>query len=103
MSSGFVAAMLAEMAAVHASAMGLQALAGGGIVQGSTTVGDRVFARLNAGEMVLNSGQQARLFRMINSGVIGTNNNELTGVVRVKGSDLYLTLKNYNKITGKKL
>lgn len=95
--SGFVAAMLAEMASVHASAMGLQALAGGGIVQGSTTVGDRVFARLNAGEMVLNSGQQARLFRMINSGAIGTNNNELTGVVRVKGSDLYIALKNYNK------
>lgn len=94
------AAIAAALFAIIGSAKGY---AEGGIVQGSTTVGDRVYARLNAGEMVLNRGQQARLFRLINGGAIGTNNNELTGTVRVKGSDLYMSLNNYNKITGKKV
>lgn len=98
--SGFVATMLAEMASVHASAMGLQALAGGGIVQGSTTVGDRVFARLNAGEAVLNQRQQARLFKLIDHGEV-YGDGPIASTVRVKGSDLYIALKNYSKVTGK--
>lgn len=98
--SGLVTTMMAEMAAVHASALGLQALAGGGIVQGSTTIGDRVIARLNAGEMVLNQRQQSRLFDLIDHGNV-YGDGISTSTVRVKGSDLYLALKNYQKIKGK--
>lgn len=38
----------------------------GGIVGGSSFQGDRLFARLNSGEMVLNRQQQANLFDMAN-------------------------------------
>ena len=50
----------------------------GGIVPGSSFTGDRVNARLNSGEMVLNRGQQQNLFNQINSGNIssGTGNLE---------------------------
>lgn len=39
----------------------------GGIVGGNSFSGDRVMARVNSGEMVLNRQQQARLFKMANS------------------------------------
>lgn len=40
----------------------------GGIVPGSSFSGDRLTARVNSGEMVLNSDQQKNLFSMINNG-----------------------------------
>jgi len=48
--------------------------AGGGIVGGSSYTGDQVPARVNSGEMILNSSQQAQLFKMANGGQT-TNNN----------------------------
>jgi hypothetical protein len=42
--------------------------ADGGIVPGSSTSGDRVLARVNSGEMILNQSQQARLFDQISTG-----------------------------------
>lgn len=38
----------------------------GGVVGGSSFSGDRVLARVNSGEMILNSGQQSQLFNMAN-------------------------------------
>lgn len=101
--AGLVAEMMAAMAAAKAASMAMAAFEQGGIVKGSTTMGDNVVARLNAGEMVLNRGQQARLFRLINGGTIGTNSGELSGTIKVTGSDLYLALNNHKKITGKSL
>lgn len=54
-----VAAVLAALAAISGG------FASGGIVGGSSTSGDRKFARVNSGEMILNKYQQARLFGMI--------------------------------------
>lgn len=42
-----------------------QKKAGGGIVEGNSTSGDRIPVQTNAGEMVLNQGQQATLFNAI--------------------------------------
>jgi hypothetical protein len=42
--------------------------ADGGIVGGTSYTGDKVPAYLNSGEMILNSGQQKNLFKMINKG-----------------------------------
>lgn len=47
--------------------------ADGGIVPGSSFSGDKVTARLNSGEMVLNSSQQAQLFNMANGGPSGSS------------------------------
>ena len=46
---------------------GIPHFASGGIVPGSSAVGDRVIARVNSGEMVLNKGQQSGLFSFIKS------------------------------------
>lgn len=40
----------------------------GGIIGGSSNTGDRVLARVNSGEMVLNKNQQAELFALANGG-----------------------------------
>ena len=45
------------------------AFATGGIVPGTSYSGDKLIARVNSGEMILNRSQQANLYRMANEGV----------------------------------
>lgn len=47
----------------------------GGIVPGSSFTGDRVTARVNSGEMILNKQQQTSLFQQINSGQNNSTDN----------------------------
>ena len=104
MAQGMVSAMMAAMTAQHAASDALQAFAEGGIVKGSTTMGDNVLVRANAGEMLLNSRQQANLFNLLNSGAVSNNNIEFSiSSIKVNGSDMYLTISNYMKKTHKKL
>jgi hypothetical protein len=78
--------------------------ANGGIIQGGSKIGDYNIARVNDGEMILNGKQQANLFRMLND-----NNAKVANIqymqpeVRIKGSDIYLSQKNYKNITGRKI
>lgn len=46
----------------------IQGFATGGIVPGGSKTGDKVVARVNSGEMILNTRQQANLFKMLNNG-----------------------------------
>ena len=74
------------------------AFADGGIVGGSLH-GDKVLARLNGGEMVLNKTQQSKLFHSIESGRFGSDNTAPSTITwKIKGSDLYGTLHNYKSI-----
>lgn len=74
------------------------AFADGGIVGGSLH-GDKVLARLNGGEMVLNKTQQSKLFHAIESGRFGSDNTAPSTITwKIKGSDLYGTLSNYKSI-----
>ena len=100
-----IATVTAAVSAAHAAFAGLQTFAEGGIVQGSTTIGDRVLVAANRGEMYINTKQQKALFDFINStGEIGnTHEGPTTTTFRIKGDTLYATLQNYMKITGKKL
>lgn len=84
----------AQVFAMVAQIKSAGAYADGGIIKGGTTIGDYNIARVNAGEMILNKRQQSNLFDIIND---GASNNAGTTVseVRIKGSDLYLALKNY--------
>jgi len=91
-----VAAMVAAFAAVPKFATG-------GIVGGSNFSGDKMLARLNSGEMILNRSQQSNMFDMINSGVTNQTNTPQTVVLstRVRGKDIEIAGKNYNKIQRK--
>ena len=98
-----IASIIATIVSTFANIMSaVGAFADGGIVGGGNLHGDKVLARLNGGEMVLNRTQQARLFRAIESGNIG-NQTETVSQVRwkIKGSDLYGALTNFKTIKSK--
>lgn len=65
------------------------AFAEGGIVGGNSYTGDRLFARVNSGEMILNRAQQATLF--------GNSGGDVHFII--EGSQLKGVLDNYNKIS----
>lgn len=94
-----LAAMVAGIASVTAAFASIPKFAEGGIVGGGSTHGDPIITRLNAGEMVLNGKQQRNLFNMINDGNFGFGSSNIS--FRIKGSDLYGTLRNYSKTQSK--
>lgn len=95
---GAIAAAIAAFAVIPK-------FASGGIIAGGPTSGDKILARVNAGEMILNGRQQSNLFEAINSGKLNSTQNQSVsiGFDKVRGSDIYLSLKNYMKSTNKKL
>ena len=58
-------AIAAGVAAVIAALAAVSGFATGGVIGGTSTSGDKKFARVNSGEMILNKFQQAKLFGMI--------------------------------------
>ena len=77
--------------------------ANGGIVSGGPSSGDKILARVNAGEMVLNQGQQSKLWQAIQSGRLITGasgNSSIT--TKIRGRDLILLINNERKSQGKK-
>ena len=75
----------------------------GGIISGGSQIGDQMVAKVNSGEMIINGKQQQNLWKAISTGNLGGNTENQISVsnVRVKGSDLYLALKNYSKVKSK--
>ena len=75
----------------------------GGIISGGSQLGDQMVAKVNSGEMIINGKQQQNLWKAISTGNLGGNTENHVSVsnVRVKGSDLYLALKNYSKVKSK--
>lgn len=62
-----IIAIAAGVAAVVAAIATIGSFASGGIVGGASKTGDRLLARVNSGEMILNASQQRNLFRVINT------------------------------------
>ena len=99
---GLAAAQIAAMEAMILAAS-IPKFATGGVITGGPTSGDKILARVNAGEMILNQGQQSRLFEAINSGRLGGSGNmSSTVTTRVRAKDLILTINNELKSQGKK-
>ena len=97
----FGATAIAEMIAMISSIHSATGYATGGIIGGTSYNGDKLIARVNSGEMVLNKRQQTNLFNAIASGRIG-NGGEMSSVsFRLRGADIYGALKNYSAIKGK--
>lgn len=97
-----IASIIATVVGTFASILStVGAFAGGGIIQGASTHGDQLLARVNAGEMILNGSQQARLFNLLDgAGAVGGAGMGQVSF-KIKGSDLYGSLSNYSKIKAK--
>ena len=94
---GAIASVMATLISTFAS---FPKFADGGIVGGSSYFGDKLLARVNSGELILIQKQQESLYHMTEDDRGG---GVTIGFDRVRGSDIYLALKNYMKDTGKKL
>ncbi|WP_455094411.1 hypothetical protein [Prevotella koreensis] len=93
------AAIISTFAGIISSA---QKFADGGIVGGGSLYGDKILARVNSGEMILNGKQQKKLFDILdNGGAIGNGAQIQQIQWKIKGADLYGTLKNFTNIKSK--
>lgn len=93
---GWIAASLSGLGIVASTISQLKGYNTGGIIEGNSIHGDKVLARVNSGEMVLNKRQQSNLFRLLNN---ATNNNNVVGnnvVFTIHGADLIGAIDNYN-------
>lgn len=90
---------MATLIAMIAQIKSLGTFADGGIFRSGSSIGDRGLARLNNGEMVLNNRQQGNLFRILEEGGFGhmTSSETLNINMTARGSDLYASLKNYER------
>ena len=93
--TGFISAVLAAISSISNAKF-----ASGGIVGGTSYRGDRLSANVNSGEMILNRIQQRRLFDAISSGSIGGSG---SGAAVVRGEDIYVSLSNYMRRSGRRL
>ena len=89
----FVGAGLGTLATMIST---IQGFSEGGIIGGGLNHGDMQLARVNAGEMILNNSQQARLFDLLDGGASMIGNTQGKVDFRISGQALVGTLKNYN-------
>lgn len=92
------------IAAAAALFAAIPKFAGGGVVTGGPSSGDKVLARVNAGEMILNQGQQSKLWQAIQAGrlITGASSSSNISSVKVRGRDMLLVINNELKSQGKK-
>ena len=84
---------VAAIASVLAALASIPQFATGGVVGGSSYYGDRILARLNSGELVLNQAQQGRLLDIMDSPV---QRIEIAGRLTASGRDLEYVFDKYN-------
>ena len=91
-----VAAVLSVIGMIASAANKAKKHAGGGIIGGSTHIGDSILARVNAGEMILNPRQQKHMFNMLDKGSMQRNSAPQELSFKLKGEDIVGAIKNYN-------
>lgn len=95
---GLAASQIAAMQAMIAAAA-IPKFENGGIVGGTSYHGDKILARVNSGELILNRQQQSTLFGLMNQNSISKSGENK---VIVRGSDLILSINNELKHRNKK-
>ena len=85
----FIATAIGGVLAAFAS---IPKFATGGVIGGNSLYGDKILARVNSGELVLNSQQQSRLYGMITPNSGGAVNVTLGGGFELDGNKLRLVL-----------
>ena len=87
----FVAGLIATVIGAFASIPKFET---GGIVGGSSFIGDKILARVNSGELILNSRQQKSVLNAMNS---DTPNMNLSGEWTMKGEDMVMVIDRATK------
>lgn len=101
---GWVAFSIAGLAQVAATVaqikqMNSGAYAEGGVIGGHSYYGDKLMARVNSGEAILNTRQQQRALELMDHKGAGNQVNAMQNVEFVLyGEDLYGSMKNYTKL-----
>lgn len=72
------------------------AFADGGIVGGSSFYGDKIYARVNSGELILNQKQQKSLYGMMNTS--SGESSTIVPDVKISGQDLIVVFNRAEKI-----
>lgn len=87
---------IGAIASLIAAVSSIPKFATGGIVGGSSLVGDNVLVGVNSGEMILNRRQQANLFNLLDAKYTGNSATNQNVKFTISGKDLVATLNNYN-------
>lgn len=95
-------ALATLIAGVIAAVSAIKGFAEGGIVGGNSYYGDKIIARLNSGELIVNQRDQEKLWKQMNSSPVIQNTYQSEGVngkveFVVTGDNLVGVLENYNK------
>lgn len=96
----FAATGLVEMLSIISAIKNASSFSTGGIIKGSSAIGDSTIIRANAGEIILNNRQQKHLFDILDKGMVSGTAEPTTTTVKIKGEDIYLSLKNLSKRKG---
>lgn len=91
-----IAAIASTVALIASLFASLPKFESGGIVPGSSYVGDRTLVRANAGEMILNQRQQNNLYKAIASNQLGGGGVSGNVVFTITGDKLVGVLNNHN-------
>ena len=94
---GWIAASLSGLGIVASTISQLKGYESGGIIDGTSYHGDKLLARVNSNEMILNQRQQHNLFRMLDTAqpkANGVTGNNVTFTIH--GSELVGVIENYN-------
>ena len=87
---------IGAVASLIAAVSSIPKFATGGIVGGSSMIGDNVLVGVNSGEMILNKRQQANLFNLLDAKYTGNSATNQNVKFTISGKDLVATLNNYN-------
>ena len=91
---------VAAVGSIIAAFASIPKFATGGIIGGSSFIGDNMIARVNSGEMILNGTQQKNLFNLLDGkGNVTGSSGEV--VFKIAGKDLVGNLNNQMSKTNK--
>lgn len=85
-----IAAIAAGVAAVVAALAMVGSFSTGGIVGGSSPTGDKLIARVNSGEMILNKHQQMRMLKILNGSTAISTGISQSAISNYYGGDITL-------------
>ena len=94
------AMIMAQLASMIAQIHSLSGYSQGGWIGGGKSVGDKQLIKVNSGEFVMNTGQQARLWRILNGESSMQMQPALAGgqvQFKISGSNLVGVLDNYSR------